>query len=364
MGEWLAKQLVKHLADPQAKEQAEKSANQTPEERQKGFQDDYKAMSANFSEQSAGNAKMCCPVATSKGQRRKARLEKIQTARNKAATMSNGKSKQAIIVAADRLQKNLDEVEYAKAAKHTYLKYSDMSEMPEALKKIAESAPEGMKLATNEDLKTLKLSSEDLAPVGTNFRASVYKLDPEVWGNENEGKYIVAFRGTTLNNEDWRNNIRQGANEDSEYYKRAVKIGEQIKDSGNTDKVHLAGHSLGGGLASAASGAGKLKATTFNSAGLNKKTIARYSSNPDAKVNPENISAIRVKGEVLTKTQEEGMKSWVTPEAVGVKTTLDPHDQSISSDDLHGMDNVIFAIENQKEADEKTLDAANYPILF
>lgn len=97
--------------------------------------------------------------------------------------------------------------------------------------------------ATDEELGDLGLTQEMLAPQNSDFRAAVYKLDPEVWGEEYKGRYITAFRGSTLSPQDWRENMRQGMNEYSEYYKNAVVIGESIKTSGFGEMVKLVGHS-------------------------------------------------------------------------------------------------------------------------
>jgi hypothetical protein len=89
----------------------------------------------------------------------------------------------------------------------------------------------------------------------------------------------------------------------------------------------------------------------------------------------EKISAIRIKGEVLTKTQESllGSKglSLLANDAVGMKRDLVPShsetyfqklktDKKVDDKDtydtyLHGMDEVIDSTERQKTADESAL---------
>lgn len=58
-------------------------------------------------------------------------------------------------------------------------------------------------------------------------------------------------------------------------------------------------------MASAASQASGKTATTYNAAGLHKKTVARYGGN----VHDSHIKAYRVKDELLTGLQEPGWKS-------------------------------------------------------
>ena len=73
--------------------------------------------------------------------------------------------------------------------------------------------------------------------------------------------------------EDWKNNFAQVTGFHSDYYENAVGIGNAIGDSGQASGVHMTGHSLGGGMASAASSASGSNGTTFNSAGLNSSTV-------------------------------------------------------------------------------------------
>jgi hypothetical protein len=143
---------------------------------------------------------------------------------------------------------------------------------------------------------------------------------------------------------DWKNNLLQGMNKDSAYYSRAVSIGKALAKSGAD--VDIVGHSLGGGMASAASRTSGLAATTFNSAGLNPSTVARYGGTPVA----SDIQAYRVEGEVLTAAQEKS--HGLMPTAVGEPHILPGQGGSIAK---HGMDKVIDGIEQQKTEDQTTI---------
>lgn len=99
---------------------------------------------------------------------------------------------------------------------------------------------------------------------------------------------------------DWKNNGAQGLGMASDYYKRAVGLGEQLSKSGQ--QVDIAGHSLGGGLASATAMASGMPGWTFNAAGLNSGTVEKYGGSLLGST--ENIQAYRVEGELLTKIQE------------------------------------------------------------
>ncbi len=351
--DWLGNRQAKGLA-----EERDKKLKQNPDLEQQEYASAYKSMVGDYGKGPCDNAVQACPL-LDKAARRKERLDTIDKASDLAATLPDSE-RGPIDEAAKRLRQDMDEVEYGRAAKHAYLKYEDQTNMPDDLKAIAQSAPEGMLPVTDDELDKLRLTPEMLAPPKSDFRAAVYKLDPQVWGEDYEGRYVVAFRGSTLSPQDWRENWRQGVNEYSDYYKNAVNIGEKIAQSGRGDLVHLAGHSLGGGLASAASGGGGLIATTFNPAGLHSNTVGRYATDPSTAADPDLIRSYRVEGEKLTQMQEKGLlsKHLMVPAVAGEKIDLPPADPSLPPDELHSMDNVIAAMEQRKQTDEATLKGA------
>jgi hypothetical protein len=265
----------------------------------------------------------------------------------------------------------MDEVENMRCAKHVYL-----ANDPNAPEDLRSNPPPGFTSATPKQLKAMGLDEEMLNPDGSNFKAAVYVKDPAVWGANPKPEAVVAFRGSTPAEEDWQNNFAQDANKESKYYHNAVQIGNTL--AMNNCSAHIVGHSLGGGLASAAQGGSGLTASTYNAAGLHPETVARYSEDAQhMAAEPDKITAIRVKGEVLTKTQESligsGGLSLLANDAVGIKHDLPPsHDEAylgnlkkdkkVNDKDsydtyLHGMDEVIDSTEKQKKADEVTLKA-------
>lgn len=293
-----------------------------------------------FGSNPALNASTPC-VMSSKAERRAQRLDLVGRG-------VQGCPEHAAVAA--RLRRDMDEVEHARLAKHIYVKYD--ADAPEALK----APPPGYLDSTSDELAQLGLDETMLKPKGTDFRAAVYKKDPLVWGEDAKPPYEVVFRGTTLSQEDWNNNFAQNADKESSYYKRAVGIGNAISEEGASDKVHIVGHSLGGGLATAAQGGSGASATTFNSAGLHPKTVQRYSQFTEHKqAEAAKIQAFQVAGEVLTATQEKGLLSTMSNPSVGERHVVAPVSESVSSDDRHSMDEVIKAIEAEKTADEKAL---------
>lgn len=259
------------------------------------------------------------------------RKVQIAEAREKAGSLPPGAERDKLQAAADRFEKNNSVVEQAKLAKNVYYPNS--------------APPEGWNNVSGDPAKLAqyKLKSGDFSIPGTNFRAQVYEPDKDVFGSD--FKPQVVFQGTDKTSwSDWKNNIMQGMNKDSAYYSRAVSIGKALAKSGAD--VNIVGHSLGGGMASAASRTSGIATTTFNSAGLNPSTIARYGGTPVA----SDIQAYRVEGEVLTAAQEKSRG--LMPTAVGEPHILPGEGGAVEK---HSMDKVIDGIEQQKAEDQTTI---------
>lgn len=207
------------------------------------------------------------------------------------------------------------------------------------------SPPAGWREATDADLAAVGLSRDELT-IG-DFRARVY-----VAGAGANTDYVVSFRGTQ-SGADWAQNARQGLGFDSPYYEQAIEIGRKTALSG-TD-VEFVGHSLGGGLASAAAVASGLDATTYNAAGLHGDTIeAAEAVNPNGA--PGEVTAYYVPGEILHRVQEDDTSIWngvdwigkAAPNAYGNQVALEvdrPADvgwwNHFNSVSRHGMNWVI-----------------------
>jgi hypothetical protein len=178
-------------------------------------------------------------------------------------------------------------------------------------------------------------------------------------------KDTVAFKGSA-SLEDFKNNAQQGLNMHSDYYEKAVDIGRRIEQKGAD--VTITGHSLGGGMASAASVASGRVATTFNPAGLHSDTVTRYGGT----VHASDIQRYQVEGEVLDGAQSQGLLSTlamaavggvpgivsklvvaaVMPDAVGSLRKLPGSGNPVSR---HSMSDVIEGIEAKKAEDTAIL---------
>lgn len=117
---------------------------------------------------------------------------------------------------------------------------------------------------------------ELLEPDGETFRARVYKRRKADGSDE----FVVSFRGTQTGS-DWLSNVQQGSGFETPHYNNAIKIAEKIRladwrAQARGEKpaaVSFTGHSLGGGMASAAAYVSGYGASTYNAAGLNMHTV-------------------------------------------------------------------------------------------
>ena len=185
-----------------------------------------------------------------------------------------------------------------------------------------------------DELAKLGLDAEDLTPPDSEFRAGVFRKD-------GTGDYTVAFKGTTMNSlSDWMANGGQGSVGYSNYYQRAKSIGRDASTMighGGVDSVKFVGHSLGGGLASAAAHVSGQPATTFNAAGLHLFNRSWFNAPP--------IDAVRVNGEILGSTQSL-LKAvpLLAPEGAGTPYYIDAPStvaSTLSRVSLNGWDAVL-----------------------
>lgn len=264
--------------------------------------------------------------------------------------------------AANRLAENNIAVEKAKLAQNVYGRAGQPINALETMPDV----PEGWVDISNDEnaLASLGLKREMLfdKAVEPNFFSRVYAPDHYVFGDDM--KPTLVFRGTRPDKMlDWGNNLAQGGGFDSSYYEKAVNLGRAISESGSN--VDIAGHSLGGGLASAAGLSSGQPTWTFNAAGLNNGTVEKYGAQRIG--DGSAISAYRVNGEMLTKIQEVSLTDLIEaqfdtaafavkagisnmfPDAIGKSHALPGGVGDML--DKHGMSQVIDCIEAQKDED-------------
>lgn len=145
-----------------------------------------------------------------------------------------------------------------------------------------------------------------LHPVDSDFRASVYKRV-----NNGRTEYVMAFRGTQTS-EDWMENLAQGTGQvgsgqsnptKNQSYARAKKLATKLSVNARTvdADVSFTGHSLGGGMASAASAVTGRPAATFNAAGLHRNTVGGALPSP-----PAPVDAYFTPTDILNGVQDNG----------------------------------------------------------
>lgn len=230
--------------------------------------------------------------------------------------------------------------------------------------------PKGFRNATDDDLNNLGLTRDYIQnPIDkktgqpTNFKTAVFV-------NESNGEKIIAFRGSTLSGDDWTTNAKQGLGKETFYYTRAQNIAKRIADSPGGGNARFTGHSLGGGLASAAARATGKDATTFNAAGLHQDTVKDPNS-------AGQIDAVYVRGEALTTAQNlpglakaAASKSWPLdpPPSIGVAILkrlagaiggLKGRAAAavIRSADLHRMKHVHSSLDQREQQVAKNIEA-------
>ena len=147
------------------------------------------------------------------------------------------------------------------------------------------------RLGLDEAKRELRLSDDVvLKDPSTGFDAAIFKKD-KAEGATGSDQYVLSFRGTEPTSlADWKTNFGQAMGGMPAQYKQAVQLAKEVSlgttefarveggvtqfDNGN---LIIAGHSLGGGLATAAAAATRKPAVTFNAAGVrdgNLKSIA------------------------------------------------------------------------------------------
>ncbi|MFL6586585.1 MAG: hypothetical protein ACJ8GV_06825 [Luteimonas sp.] len=185
----------------------------------------------------------------------------------------------------------------------------------------------------------IPIDPELLTDDRSGFHAEIYQHE--------DGGYVVAYRGSEVGMEqtqlmDWVNNGQQGVGLDSAQYSSAIELAKRAEHVFGDGNVALTGHSLGGGLASAASLATGAAAVTFNASGLSNETLESLGFNPndirDTVADSGQVRRYAVNGDQLTGAQEDVPLLPVIgspPDAVGHALRIDPP-PGTGFGDLHG----------------------------
>ena len=238
-------------------------------------------------------------------------------------------------------------------------------------------APEGWHQLTARELAGKGVTPDLLNDPKSGFKAALYESS-----FERPPKLVVAYAGTE-DGPDWTTNLQQGIGVETKQYNAAMNLADKVVKTTDISKVDITGHSLGGGLASAASVVTGAKGYTFNAAGLHPKTVARAPYNVSAanmQARGKGIDAYHSAADPLTNLQSgvalaQGPLHPYTlgPEALGVPYELNPAGQwhhawgelvsrhplnagTKMALDGHGVNpQLVDHIEHQKDQDTATL---------
>ena len=159
---------------------------------------------------------------------------------------------------------------------------------PEQQAMLKSEKLEGYEKLNKEEMDKLGIKDSDLKDPSTGFKADIYK--------DKNGDYVLVYRGTYSDPDhpendlvhDWSkewtdDNMRQGLGMGSEQYNKSIKLAKKVnRNKPKGKQLTITGHSLGGGLATAAGAATGSKTYAFCPAGVHPNTYKMYGvKNPD-----------------------------------------------------------------------------------
>jgi len=163
-----------------------------------------------------------------------------------------------------------------------------LSPKQQAMLKSKYEKLDGYEKLDAKEMKKLGVNTTELNDTKTGFKADIYK--------DKNGDYVLVYRGTYSDpnhpendlihdwSKEWTDdNMRQGLGMGSEQYEKSIDIAKRVNRNKPKDKqLTIAGHSLGGGLATAAGAATGSKTYAFCPAGVHPNTYKMYGvKNPD-----------------------------------------------------------------------------------
>jgi hypothetical protein len=296
-----------------------------------GVIDVFQAVKAKFSKAPTNSPVTHCPEVDSPSEKLRAQIvsqEALLKGAKEAA--KHGPNAAALNAAIPDLEKHIDVSKKALLAADVYDAAAEYDAKGSDKKYHAKKdvAP-GCDRLGDDEIKALGLDPKDFHPDNSEFRAEIYKCGD---------RYALVFKGTTKTSEqDWENNALQNFGLDSDYYTRAQRLANRVYQSEKIgSNLDIIGHSLGGGLASAAVARindPRVGAVVFNPAALNPDTV------PDADLAEagKRIDVYRVGGEILTTGQAIVSPVGLSPKAVGQQHEALQAQKGDSTFDKHSM---------------------------
>lgn len=251
-----------------------------------------------------------------------------------------------------------------------------------------DKVPDGWHRASDTELTQYGLTDDQLHPEDSGFNAELFIPDPAVFGPD--AAPVLQFEGTDFGDlEDVNADVAQALGNDEAYYNQALDIASSVAEHGG-DEVIFSGHSLGGGLATAAALVTGNPGIVSNPAGVSPATvedalaarglsfdqadgdITTYSVDGDlltelqaataglsddnaagfaAILNGVGLAANKFQDDVTLPTNATAESVLNLPDAVGRRTTLDATDEHGEAlDDITSMSDIIGGI-NDRSAD-------------
>ena len=161
--------------------------------------------------------------------------------------------------------------------------------------------PEGDHLVDASGNK-IAIDPASLEDKSSGFRAAIYQ-NPQ-------GQYVVAYAGTNPKElPDIGADATQAFGLETKQYNQAISLAKEAEVAFGDGNVVFTGHSLGGGLASAAALAIDASAVTFNAAGVSNETMRSLGLNPngtrDQVADSGQVRRYVVNGDPLTLAQQD-----------------------------------------------------------
>jgi hypothetical protein len=267
----------------------------------------------------AASADPVAALMPSKLERYNARMGMMDNARTKLTTVPDDDAQTALT----RLERNNVAVERARLSAHVYKSDEfNLDELgnPTGLK---EAEPEGWHMLDPQELAQLDVSPEMLLDPKSGFKAAMYQSS-----FERPPKLVIAYAGTE-DKKDILADLRQGVGFKEKQYNEAMDLAKAVVNNTGKDSIDLTGHSLGGGLASAAAVVTGAKGYTFNAAGLHTNTVKRPPYNVSRAAMQEQsglIDAYRSTSDPLNNFQN-GLNfpgGYLAPKALGISRPVAP----------------------------------------
>ncbi|WP_220387979.1 Mbeg1-like protein [Shewanella woodyi] len=133
----------------------------------------------------------------------------------------------------------------------------------------------------------------------SGFNAVVFRSGAQI---------IIAYRGSELGTSDWVTDGGLTAGEFPAQYAQAMLLARSVKSRYPSDEIKLTGHSLGGGLATAAALQSGLNSIVFDATGINNniyRSLVSEKGESQVKLNAKLIINFNLEGEFVSDTDHQ-----------------------------------------------------------